>query len=293
MNDARVVQVTTAGGVDAELAADALWRAGAVAIEERAVAGGVVLVAAAGSPDPDPGPLVEAVAGRWPAEAVPVDVDAALDAWRPHARPVAAGRFLVRPPWIPGAAGAGGLVEVVVDPGRAFGSGSHASTRLALEALGEAVAPGDRVLDVGCGSGVLAVAALVTGAAGAVGVDTDPGALAATRANAERNGVADRLTVAEAIPPVPEAIAPQQVDHCLGNGGFDLVVANMLAPTLIELAPAITEALRPGGRLVLAGLLAPQAESVLAAYPDLTPLTTYRSADWLAVSGAAPSSRRP
>jgi ribosomal protein L11 methyltransferase len=284
MADTRVVQVTTAGGVDAELAADALWRAGAVAIEERAVAGGLVLVAATASAEV--GPLVESVAARWPAEAVPVDLDAALDAWRPHARPVVAGRFLVRPPWTPrsrprswgpdnnfgGENDLRGRVEVVIDPGRAFGSGSHASTRLALEALGEVVAAGDRVLDVGCGSGVLAIAALLDQrAASAVGVDTDPEALAATRANAARNGVADRLTVAESV---PEA------------GGFDLVVANMLAPTLIELAPAITGALRPGGHLVLAGLLSSQADAVLADYPPLVQPTSRRSDDWLAVSGA-------
>jgi ribosomal protein L11 methyltransferase len=289
MADTRVVQVTTAGGVDAELAADALWRAGAVAIEERATAGGVVLVAATDSSDRlGAGPLLEAVAGRWPAEAVPVDLDAALDAWRPHARPVAAGRFLVRPPWttppncVPetGIGGPGNAisgVEVVIDPGRAFGSGSHASTRLALEALGEVVSTGDRLLDVGCGSGVLAIAALLAGAAEAVGVDTDPEALAATRANAARNGIADRLTVAETLPAGP---AP---------GGFDVVVANMLAPTLIELAPTITGTLRPGGHLVLAGLLSSQAEAVLAAYPVLTRPTTRRSDDWLALSGAVRS----
>jgi ribosomal protein L11 methyltransferase len=268
-----VVHVTTAGGTEAELAADALWAAGAVAIEERARPGGVVLIAATDGTDPaDLGPLLDAVAGRWPAEVVPVDLDAALDAWRPYARPVVAGRFVVRPPWT--SPMAAGLVEVVVDPGRAFGSGSHDSTQLALQELGGRMGKGDRVLDVGCGSGVLAIAALLAGAAEAVGVDTDPEARAATRANAARNGVAARLTVAESV---PEA------------GGFDVAVANMLAPTLIDLAPAITSALCPGGRLVLAGLLASQADAVLAAYPPLTGLTTRHSADWLAVSGAVPS----
>jgi ribosomal protein L11 methyltransferase len=273
MPETTVVQVTTAGGADAELAADALWAAGAVAIEERAAAGGVVLIAATDRADrgaPGVRPLLDAVAGRWPAEAVAVDVDAALDAWRPYAQPVAVGRFVVRPPWIPPNARSG--IEVVIDPGRAFGSGSHASTRLALEALGDAVGEGDRVLDVGCGSGVLAIAALVAGAAEAVGVDTEPEALAATRANAARNGVADRLTVAGSVP----------------AGGFDLAVANMLAPTLIELAPTITGALRPGGRLVLAGLLASQRADVLAAYRDLHVTSTHGEADWLALSGGIP-----
>ena len=104
MPETMVVRITTAGDADAELAADALWAAGAVAIEERAVPGGVILIAATDGADagsPGVGPLLEAVAGRWPAEVAPVDLDAALDAWRPHARPSAAGRFVVRPPWLP------------------------------------------------------------------------------------------------------------------------------------------------------------------------------------------------
>jgi ribosomal protein L11 methyltransferase len=272
---ALAVHVRTGGGVDAELAADALWQAGAVAVEERAVPGGVLLVAASADGG-DPGPLLAAVAGRWPAEVVPVDLGAALDAWRPHARAVTAGRVTVRPPWAPPpppapSGAAAGTVGLVVDPGRAFGSGSHASTRLALALLGDLVRGGERVVDVGCGSGVLAVAALALGAASAVATDVDPAALAATADNAERNGVADRLRV---VPAVAD-IAP---------GEADLVVANILAPVLVDLAPALAALLAPGGTLVLSGFLAARRPGVVAAFPGLAGADAASEEGWSAVA---------
>ena len=278
------VHVRTGGGVDAELAADALRQAGAAAVEERAVPGGMLLVGAFADGG-DPAPLLAAVAGRWPAEAVPVDPRAALDAWRPYARAVTAGRVTVRAPWVPpdpspsdagaGALGAG-AIELVVDPGRAFGSGSHASTRLALAALGDVVRGGERVVDVGCGSGVLAVAALALGAAGALATDVDPEALAATRANAERNGVADRLRVVPALADIPP-------------GEADVVVANILAPVLVELAPAVTALLASGGTLVLSGFLTARRPGVVAAYPALEERATAAEDGWSAVVLAAPA----
>jgi ribosomal protein L11 methyltransferase len=276
------VHVVTAGGADAELAADALWQAGAVAVEERDTPGGVLLVAALDG-GADPAPLVAAVAGRWPAEAVAVDLAAALDAWRPYARAVTVGRVTVRPPWVrpaslsapsqgpgPGAVGGPGHVELVVDPGRAFGSGSHASTRLALRALEATIAGGERVLDVGCGSGVLALVALALGAREAVAVDVDPAARDATRANAERNGLAGRLAVYGGLEAVPPA------------AGAELVVANILAPVLVELADRVRARLAPGGALVLSGFLAGQRPAVLAAYPGLAPVAAYDEDGWVA-----------
>jgi ribosomal protein L11 methyltransferase len=238
---------------EAELAADALWQAGAVAVEERAAGPTTVLVAAA----PDAGALVAAVAGRWPAEVVPVDLDAALDAWRAFARPVDVGPLRI----VLGATGAPG--EVVIDPGRAFGSGAHPSTRLALEALVEQVRGGERVLDVGCGSGVLAVAALVLGAGAALAVDIDPAARAATAANAARNGVADRLAVADTV--------------C---GRHDLAVANLLLPDHRSLAPAVVAALAPGGTLIASGVLPDQRDALAAAY-GLDPVDGRAEDGWL------------
>jgi ribosomal protein L11 methyltransferase len=239
------------GAAEAELAADALWQAGAVAIEE--LPGG--LVAGVGEGD-DPVPLLAAVVGRWPAELVEVDLDAALDGWRAHARAVTVGRRLVvRPPWVdPPAEDRDGRsrVDVVVDPGRAFGHGAHPSTRLALAALDHLVGGGERVLDIGCGSGVLAIAALALGAGSAVAVDVDPAALAACRANAARNDVGDRLTVLDGVARVPPA-------------AYDLVVANMLLPDLVAVAPLVAARLAGGGTAVVSGVLEAQRAELVAA----------------------------
>lgn len=264
---ARAVRVAVPAP-EAELAADALWQAGAAAIEERP---GELVAAAA-----DPAPLLAAVAGRWPAAVEAVDLDAALDAWREHARPVVVGRRLVvHPPWAPPEAGVAGRRPVVIDPGRAFGHGAHPSTRLVLAALDDLVRGGERVLDLGCGSGVLAVAALVLGAATAVGVDVDPAALAAAVDNGRRNGVADRLTVVEGATGTAAPAA-----------GYDLVVANLLLPDLVELAPTVERSLAAGGTAVVSGVLDAQRDRLAAAYRDvgLAPLGSAGEDGWLALT---------
>jgi len=255
-DDAWTVRVSVPAA-EVDLVADALFRAGAAAVEERppvGVGSPVVLVAGP-PPGGDVEPLLAAVAGRWPADLVAVDLGAALDAWRDHARPVRAGRLVVRPPWVAAdpSSGVAGAVEVVIDPGRAFGSGAHSSTRLALTTLSDLMRGGEAVLDVGCGSGVLAIAALRLGAASAVGIDVDPAAVAATRANAERNGEGGRLTVVEG----DAAASPG-----LPARAFDIVVANLLAPDLVAAAPTVAHALAPDGAAVLAGILTEQAPGV-------------------------------
>lgn len=252
---------------DADLAADALWQAGAAAIEERP---GLLVAGAAGG---DPAPLLAAVAGRWPAEVVVVDLDAALDAWRRHAMAVAVGdRLVVRPPWV--ASPGSGPVEVVIDPGRAFGHGAHPSTRLVLAALDGLIAGGERVLDVGCGSGVLAIAALALGAGTAVGVDIDPAAVAATRDNAVRNGVAGRL----------EVLGPA-ADLAGAAGPFDLVLANMLLHDLVGVAPGVAGRLAPGGAVAVSGVLAGQRGDLVAAYraAGLAPVAERAEDGWSGV----------
>jgi ribosomal protein L11 methyltransferase len=268
------VRVRLPSAADVDLAADALWRAGAVAIEEREASEGLVLIAgvAVGG---DTEPLLAAVAGRWPAELVPVDLDAALDAWRDHARLVEVNdRLVVRPPWARPSPRASGRIELVIDPGRAFGSGAHPSTRLALAALERSLVGDARVLDAGCGSGVLAIAALRLGASRATGIDVDPAALDATRRNAERNGVLDRLSVSDA-----------SVDHVAATRGpFELVLANMLLPQLVAMAGPLRAALAPGATLVLSGVLTEQRRPLLAAYAPLEPAAEQADEGWLAVT---------
>jgi len=145
-----------------------------------------------------------------------------------------------------------GLVGVKLNMGLAFGTGEHPTTALCLEWLDANLERGARVLDYGCGSGILAIAALALGAESAWAVDNDGQALAATRANARLNGCDTRLFVG-----APEALPPLRVD---------VVLANILAAPLIELAPTFARRLAPGGRVVLSGILARQAASVAAAY---------------------------
>ena len=143
-------------------------------------------------------------------------------------------------------------VNMHLDPGLAFGTGTHPTTALCLEWLDGHAPKGVRVIDYGCGSGILAVAALLLGATEAVGVDNDPQALTASKDNAEKNGVADRLAVLAPEAPMPEAA--------------EVVVANILAGPLVELAPRIASLVKPGGSLVLSGILERQAKEVAAAY---------------------------
>lgn len=148
-----------------------------------------------------------------------------------------------------------------LDPGLAFGSGSHPTTRLCLDWLARADLSGRTVLDYGCGSGVLALAALKLGAASVLAIDHDPQALLATRENAAYNALGQ---------PGSEATLSVGLPDALGDQTFDVVVANILANPLIELAPVLTAALEPGGVLVMSGLLEAQAERVMSAYPALS-----------------------
>lgn len=253
---------------DAELATDLLWGFDPAAIEQQDEASAVVLLA--GFADPAAAHLAaDALGDRGLGHAavVPVDDDG-LDGWRPWARPVAAGPFLLVPSWLatdepaasdaPDAPDAPARIRLLVDPGRTFGSGSHPTTRLVLARLAELVRPGHRVLDVGCGSGILAVGAALTGAATALGIDVDPDAPAATHANARANHVADRVTASTT--PLADVVAQGE--------RYDLVLANLLAPVVIDLALDLAAAIAPGGHLVVSGLLADRWEPAVTAVLD-------------------------
>jgi ribosomal protein L11 methyltransferase len=157
-------------------------------------------------------------------------------------------RLWIVPSWLepPGSRAA----VVRLDPGMAFGTGTHPSTRLALRFLARVLRGGERVLDYGCGSGILAIAAAKLGAAAVDAVDLDPLALKTTGDNARANEVVVRVST-------PEALLP---------GDYDVVVANILANPLILLAPVLAARVRTRGRIALSGLLAAQAQDVAAAY---------------------------
>jgi ribosomal protein L11 methyltransferase len=191
--------------------------------------------------------------------------------WLPHFRPMRFGKHLwVRP--------AGQSIDdpeaeiIDLDPGLAFGTGTHATTALCLSWLAEHPLEGRKVLDFGCGSGILAIAALKRGAREAVGMDHDPQAILASRDNAAKNGVLDRLRL----------YGPGDVFH----EQADLVLANILSGTLIRLAEPLSEHLSPGADLLLAGILETQAEKVIAAYSPWLALTMLEQREeWVLLHG--------
>ena len=180
-------------------------------------------------------------------------------------------RTVICPPWRDYAPQPGEVV-IDLDPGVAFGNGLHASTRLCLVALEERVAPGMRVFDIGTGSGVLAIAAAKYGAASVDALDLEPAAVATARENVARNELLDRVRVAVGTVARTDEFA----------GRYDLVVANIIAPVIIRLAPALAAALAPGGRLLASGITADGAgavhESLVAA--GLGAIAHRRSGAW-------------
>ena len=176
------------------------------------------------------------------------------EGWKKDFKALDVGRVRVRPSWID-APPPPGSVEVVLDPGMAFGTGTHPTTSLCLAALSDLLAarPGVTVLDVGTGSGLLAIAAHKLGARRVAASDNDPVAVEVARENATRNGAALELTGAA-------------VDEIAGT--FDVVVANILANVLVELAPALAARVAPGGVLLLSGILGPQEEEVRRAHVE-------------------------
>jgi ribosomal protein L11 methyltransferase len=191
--------------------------------------------------------------------------------WMDRWQPLQVGRRLwIVPSWLqppdPTA------VNVVLDPGLAFGTGTHPTTAMCLNWLSEQELAGRTVIDIGCGSGILAVAALKLGAAHAVGTDIDARALDVARENARRNAVDDRL----------ETFLP---DTFAATVQADFVVANILAGALAELAPMIVAHVRPGGWLALSGILVHQAGEVRRAYRPDFELQMRTTEEWALLAG--------
>jgi ribosomal protein L11 methyltransferase len=204
------------------------------------------------------------------------------EAWKAHFPVLRVGRRLViRPTWRRHAPRADDIV-VALDPGMAFGTGLHPTTRLCLAAL-EAVADRGalergRVLDVGCGSGILAIAAIRLGAASAVGLDIDPIAVEATAANARRNRLGRRVVARTGSLPS-------------GEPPFDAVLANLIAGVLVQLAPALRDELRPGGTLLASGIFVDREQEVARALRSAGVDITGRldEGDWVVLEARRPT----
>jgi ribosomal protein L11 methyltransferase len=209
------------------------------------------------------------------------------DAWKAHFPVLQVGRRLViRPSWRRHRP-VGGEIVLALDPGMAFGTGLHPTTRLCLlglEALGDRGAlAGARVLDVGCGSGILTIAAARLGAATVLGLDLDPIAVEVTTANAGRNRLARR-------------IAARQGSLPSGEPAFDVVLANLIASVLVALAGDLAAELRPGGALLVSGIFVDRETEVAEAFgrAGLTVVRRFAEDDWVALEASREgSTRRP
>ncbi len=177
-------------------------------------------------------------------------------------------RILITPTWHLDVPVPAGMVRLILDPGLAFGTGSHPTTRMCLGWLARELRPGQRVIDYGCGSGILAIAAALLGAAEVAATDIDPQALTSTRDNALANAV--QVHTQETSAPLAAA---------------DVVLANILANPLKVLAPALSMLVRPGGHLVLAGLLERQVDEVAACYPDIDLRVAESMDGWACLAG--------
>ena len=265
----------TVSPADEDLATAALWEAGTSGIEVRGGPGGAVELLAY-FPDEGSSPGAVALPAGAVVEPVAVpDVDW-VARFREGFRSFRAGRWLVAPVW--DAPRRGAPETLVVDPGRAFGTGTHETTRLCLAALEGLAArrPLGRTLDLGAGTGLLAVAAARLGASPVVATDVDSEAVASSRTHAGLNDA--RLLLARA-----------DGGRGLRPGSFDLVLANLMALLLVDRADEIRCLLAPGGALVLSGLLAGDVAEVRAAFAPCGEPTVALDGEWAAlVYGAAP-----
>ncbi|MEO6966923.1 MAG: 50S ribosomal protein L11 methyltransferase [Rhodanobacteraceae bacterium] len=200
-------------------------------------------------------------------------------AWMDQFQPMRFGRQLwiypwnIEPPVAETNSGTDDVIIVRLDPGLAFGTGTHPTTALCLERLDGLDLAGKTVIDYGCGSGVLTIAALKLGASHAIGVDNDPQALTATRGNAQRNGIDHRL----------QLFAPDE----LPDGQHGVLIANILAGPLHDLAPRFAMLLKPGASFALSGILAGQESELLERYAALgfRELRVARREDWMRIDG--------
>ena len=199
--------------------------------------------------------------------------------WMKDFTPIQMGpRLWICPSWTPPPAEA--LVPVLLDPGLAFGTGTHATTAMCLNALDGLIMGNERIIDFGCGSGILAIAALKLGAGCALGVDNDPQAVVASRDNAQRNDI-DAADFAVVLP--DDGVIAQW------NGKADLMVANILAGPLLELADQLISLTAPGGTILLTGILEAQAPELIERYRSVNLEVNQQRDGWVLLEGRKPS----
>lgn len=202
--------------------------------------------------------------------------------WKAHYRPVRIGRrILIRPLWIEMEI-ADNDIEIALDPGMAFGTGTHPTTQLCLEALEDIIHPGVNVLDLGCGSGILAIGAAKLGARPVLGLDNDPIAVEVAIKNVAQNGVADLITVQEG-----------SLENVVTSARrFDVIVVNILARIIIAMCDQhLGETVRPGGYAIFSGIIEDQADDVEVALrkTGLEPYKRRQQGDWVVIEARRPN----
>jgi ribosomal protein L11 methyltransferase len=272
-----IALVLTVPASEAELAADMLWSLGVLAVEERTCSDGtqddlIELWTSLGDDTDEITRAADAFPDRWRWHLTEVD-DAVVDNWRAHAVPTwVTEQLVITPAWVPvQPAPEPGVTVIAIEPGATFGLGDHPTTVLTLRAMAASLTSGATVLDVGCGSGVLSIAAVRLGASTADAIDVSPAAVPATQANAAANGVADRVHVSTT--PLAEI-----------DGVYDVVLANILAPALIDLSEHLRRVTAPDGVLIVSGVLADRVDHVLAALAPMQVVDRLHRDGWGAVS---------
>jgi len=268
---------------ESEVIADQIWAFGASAVVELAAlepAGAEGLVRLIGDLTPSAISKLKAACLISDSQVIgiePIEADFALsNEWRKHAKAwVCANRILLRPQWVPADAQTqqrvdqGELLEIVLEPGAAFGSGSHMTTRLCVGQVSQLDLVGCRVLDVGCGTGVLSVASVLLGARSVQAVDSDPEAIRVTRLVAELNNVSEKIETLPAQGFVGDATE------------FDLVLANLLLPIIEEIGNQLASSVALGGLLMVSGVLTHQQSRVEAVFSAFNLLRVEEDEGWL------------
>lgn len=234
-------------------------------------------------PDVNPAEALAFLSERYTSENIKhtIETDTTLEEdwrnnWKKYFNPMPVGeKILIRPSWRDDY-DPNGRVVLNIDPGLAFGTGNHETTRLCLEAVERYLKEGDTVLDVGCGSGILAIASLLLGAGSAVGVDIDETAVKTAKENAEINNVADRFT----------AITGDLTEKVTGK--YNLIVANIVADAIMFLSKGVKEFMTPDTVYIMSGIIDTRADEVISAIsPDFEIIEKYEDKGWVCLVAKA------
>lgn len=206
-----------------------------------------------------------------------------INNWKQYFKPFVFEGIVIKPTWEELDDSMQGKIVVNIDPGTAFGTGSHETTQLVISQLDKYVKEGDELLDVGCGSGILSVIGLMLGAKHAVGTDLDPNAIVATRENAEINNISmDKIEILEG-----NIIDDKKIKDAVGYGHYDIVAANILADVLIPLSSCITDHMKSGAYFITSGIINTKEEEVVKAFqknPLLEIVEISHKGEWVNVT---------